>query len=89
MSSHRYIVLLCILLHTVVFLQSLGQVGRVIKLFPTGDVRVSVNGRTWTFNPLCMVPAPGENPPEAPRKLRSLFNLSQRLFPMLGLYTYG
>ena len=49
-------------------MQSLGQVGRVIKVFPTGDVRVSVNGRTWTYNPLCMEPAPGENPPEAPRE---------------------
>lgn len=43
---------------------ALGQAGRVVKVFPTGDVRVAVNGRVWTFNPLCMVPAPGENPPE-------------------------
>lgn len=45
---------------------SLGQVGRVIKVFPTGDVRVAVNGRTWTYNPQCLQPAPGENPPEIP-----------------------
>ena len=90
-SGNRCIVLLYILLHykCCVCLQSLGQVGSVIKLFPTGDVRVSVNGRTWTFNPLCMVPAPGENPPEAPRKLRSLLVQFQVLFLVLGLCTYS
>ena len=36
----------------------------MIKVFPTGDVRVAVNGRTWTYNPRCMVPAPGETAPE-------------------------
>lgn len=46
--------------------QSLGQVGRVCKVFPTGDVRAVVNGRTWTFNSACLTPAPGENPPEVP-----------------------
>jgi len=33
-------------------------------MFPSGDVRVGVNGRVWTFNPHAMVPAPDENPPE-------------------------
>ena len=51
------------------FSQSLGQVGRVVKVFPTGDVRVVVNGRTWTYNPHCIAHAPGENPPEALRML--------------------
>ena len=49
--------------------QSLGQAGRIVKVFPTGDVRVAVNGRTWTYNPHCMIPAPEENPPEALREL--------------------
>ena len=49
-----------------IFLQSLGQAGRVTKVFPTGDIRASVNGRTWTFNPACLTPAPGENPPAVP-----------------------
>ena len=39
-----------------------------MKVFATGDIRVAVNGRTWTYNPQCLVPAPGENPPEAPRE---------------------
>ncbi|CAI8025486.1 E3 ubiquitin-protein ligase mib1 [Geodia barretti] len=37
---------------------SLGQVGRVVKVFPTGDVRVVVNSRTWTYNPRCLSHAP-------------------------------
>ena len=48
------------------FFQSLGQVGRVSQVFPTGDVRVGVNGMNWTFNPACLTLAPGENPPEVP-----------------------
>ena len=42
------------------FLQSLGQVGRILKVFPTGDVRVLVNSRTWTYNPQCLAYAPRE-----------------------------
>ena len=36
------------------------------QVFPTGDVRVGVNGMNWTFNPACLALAPGENPPEVP-----------------------
>ncbi len=46
--------------------QTLGQAGRVMKVFPSGDVRVAVNGRVWTFNPQAMVTVPDENPPEMP-----------------------
>ena len=46
--------------------QSLGQVGRVAMVFPTGDIRVGVNGGSWTFNSACLIPAPEENPPELP-----------------------
>lgn len=52
--------------HGLLLLQSLGQVGRVMKVFPTGDVRVTVNSRTWTFNPQCLSYAPGEELSEAP-----------------------
>ena len=45
--------------------QSLGQVGRVVKVFPTGDVRVVVNSRTWTYNPQCLSHAPTEELPES------------------------
>ena len=35
----------------------------MIRVFPSGDVKVKVNGKTWTFNPQCLEPAPGETPP--------------------------
>jgi len=44
----------------------LGQLGKVLKVFASGDLRVSVNGAAWTFNPLCLVPAPGETFPDVP-----------------------
>ena len=44
--------------------QSLGQVGRIIKVQGNGDVRVAVNGKRWIMNPRCMVPAPNLTPPE-------------------------
>ena len=44
--------------------QSLGQVGRVVKVQANSDVRVAVNGRRWIMNPRCMVPAPNQTPQE-------------------------
>ena len=44
--------------------QALGQVGRVIKVRPNSDVRISVNGQRWVVNPRCLTPAPEEVPPE-------------------------
>ena len=32
----------------------------MVKVFPTGDVRVVVNYRTWTYNPRCLSHAPTE-----------------------------
>lgn len=46
--------------------QSLGQVGKVLKVYSSGDLRVAVNKRTWTFNPMCLVPAPDASPPDIP-----------------------
>lgn len=37
-----------------------------MNVFPTGDTRVGVNGRVWTFNPMCLVAAPGEEAPDIP-----------------------
>ena len=56
----------CKLLHNIMFFQSLGQLGKVTKVFGSGDLRVNVNGAQWTFNPLCLMPAPGETPPDVP-----------------------
>lgn len=32
----------------------LGKVGKVVKVYADGDLRVSVEGATWTLNPLCV-----------------------------------
>ena len=42
-------------------LQSLGQLGRVVRFLPDSHgIVVKVNGRRWTFHPLCLTPAPGQ-----------------------------
>ena len=43
-------------------MQSLGQLGRVSKLEDSDCVTLNVNGREWTMNPSCVLPAPGEQP---------------------------
>jgi E3 ubiquitin-protein ligase mind-bomb len=40
-------------------LQALGKLGKVIKIYSDGDLRVSIDGQTWTFNPLCVQLVPG------------------------------
>lgn len=30
----------------------LGKTGKIIKIYPDGDLRVTLDGHTWTFNPL-------------------------------------
>ncbi|XP_057330330.1 E3 ubiquitin-protein ligase MIB2-like isoform X1 [Microplitis mediator] len=34
---------------------ALGKLGKVIKIYPDGDLRVTLEGHTWTFNPLSVV----------------------------------
>lgn len=34
--------------------QVLGQVGKVLKVYGDGDLRVAFGGQTWTFNPACL-----------------------------------
>ena len=41
------------------YLQALGQVGRVVNTIQGNSIRVAVNGRRWTLNPRCVFPAPG------------------------------
>ncbi|KAK7791090.1 hypothetical protein R5R35_000511 [Gryllus longicercus] len=38
---------------------ALGKLGKVIKIYSDGDLRVSIDGQTWTFNPLCVQLIPG------------------------------
>lgn len=46
--------------------QALGKTGKVIKIYSDGDLRVALDGHTWTFNPLSVVPvSSGTNAPVA------------------------
>ncbi|XP_076044605.1 E3 ubiquitin-protein ligase mind bomb 2 isoform X4 [Oratosquilla oratoria] len=40
---------------------ALGKTGVVAKVYPDGDLRVNIEGKTWTFNPLCVSLAPHNN----------------------------
>uniref|UniRef100_A0A8B9LKQ0 E3 ubiquitin-protein ligase MIB2 n=1 Tax=Astyanax mexicanus TaxID=7994 RepID=A0A8B9LKQ0_ASTMX len=40
--------------------KALGQVGKVLKVYADGDLRVAFGGQTWTFNPACLSGQPGE-----------------------------
>ncbi|XP_035392240.1 E3 ubiquitin-protein ligase MIB2 [Electrophorus electricus] len=39
---------------------ALGEVGKVLKVYADGDLRVAFGGQTWTFNPACLSAQPGE-----------------------------
>ncbi|KAK3104710.1 hypothetical protein FSP39_008391 [Pinctada imbricata] len=41
---------------------TLGRVGRVLKVYADGDLRVAVANQTWTFNPACCVLVPSQGP---------------------------
>ena len=43
-------------------MQCLGKVGTVKHLYSTGDVVITMAGNLWAFNPLCLIPAPGQVP---------------------------
>ena len=32
----------------------MGQTGIISKVYPDGDLRVDLDSRTWTFNPMCV-----------------------------------
>ncbi|XP_078454747.1 E3 ubiquitin-protein ligase MIB2-like isoform X5 [Lampetra planeri] len=34
--------------------KTLGRVGRVVKVLPSGDLRVALGGHIWNFNPACV-----------------------------------
>ena len=46
------------------FFQALGQLGHVIHIQPSSEVRVLVKGQRWLFKPECLRSAPGETIPE-------------------------
>lgn len=39
---------------------ALGKIGKVLQIYPDGDLFVSVSGKRWTYNPMCcIIPPPG------------------------------
>ncbi|XP_050306891.1 E3 ubiquitin-protein ligase MIB2 [Anthonomus grandis grandis] len=38
---------------------SLGKLGKVLKIYGDGDLRVQLDGTVWTLNPLCVKTVPG------------------------------
>lgn len=35
-------------------MQTLGQVGKIVKIYPDNDLKIEVCGTTWTYNPLAV-----------------------------------
>uniref|UniRef100_A0A8C9V2Y3 E3 ubiquitin-protein ligase MIB2 n=1 Tax=Scleropages formosus TaxID=113540 RepID=A0A8C9V2Y3_SCLFO len=65
---------------------ALGQVGKVLKVYADGDLRVAFGCQTWTFNPACLSAQPAEvdanlmtaeNPSESGSKSAGGWLLSQ------------
>ncbi|XP_038075224.1 E3 ubiquitin-protein ligase MIB2-like isoform X1 [Patiria miniata] len=42
--------------------ETLGKTGKVIKVYPDGDLRVSISDHAWTFNPSCVSPVDPDAP---------------------------
>ena len=47
-------------------LQTLGKVGRVLEIYPDGDVRIDVGGVSWTYNPAVVSRVDGDGVPLTP-----------------------
>jgi E3 ubiquitin-protein ligase mind-bomb len=45
--------------------RALGETGSVVKVYADGDLRVTIKGQTWTFNPLCLQAVNHNNKPSA------------------------
>lgn len=43
--------------------KALDQLGVVVRVMPSGDVRLATCGKKWTMNPLCLIPVPNEPQP--------------------------
>lgn len=42
-----------------ILLQALGKLGKVLKVYSDGDLRVQLDGHAWTLNPQCVRIVPG------------------------------
>ena len=56
-----------------IFAQCLGQLGHVVRFMcDSPGVAVRVNGMKWVLDPLCLAPAPGEQPEDEMGQLESV-----------------
>ena len=62
--------------------QTLGKVGRVVEIYPDGDVRIDVGGVSWTYNPGLVSRVDGDGVPLTPGT--SGKPASSRLLPFQG-----
>ena len=46
--------------------QTLGKVGRIVEIYPDGDVRIDVGGVSWTYNPAAVSRVDGDGVPLTP-----------------------
>ena len=46
--------------------QTLGKVGRVVEIYPDGDVKIDVGGVSWTYNPAILSRVDGDGVPLTP-----------------------
>lgn len=46
--------------------QTLGKVGRIVEIYPDGDVRIDVGGVSWTYNPAAISRVDGDGVPLTP-----------------------
>ncbi|KAH1024185.1 E3 ubiquitin-protein ligase MIB2 [Dendroctonus ponderosae] len=57
---------------------SLGKLGKVLKVYSDGDLRVKLDGHVWTLNPMCVKRVPG-----SAAELANTMNANQRLEPTI------
>ena len=43
--------------------QTLGKIGRVVRVYPYDTIEVLIEGKGWLYHPKCLLPAPGETAP--------------------------
>jgi E3 ubiquitin-protein ligase mind-bomb len=47
-------------------MQTLGKVGRILEIYPDGDVKIDVGGVSWTYNPAVVSRVDGDGVPLTP-----------------------
>ena len=50
----------------ILYSQTLGKVGRIVDIYPDGDVKIDVGGVSWTYNPAIVTRVDGDGVPLTP-----------------------